>query len=139
MGARWTEVEISTFWDMKDGGASLKEIAKALGRPVKSVENKSLRLTRGAVKPTAEQTELVRDDGIMPKAISAAVLPPEKPEVTALVPKDKPQAPRSSLADRMAEEMLTLILREKMRVREIHIEPAGEDTEIYLKIAREEA
>lgn len=39
--ARWTEEDISTFWEMRRGGASLKEIADALGRTLSSVEQKS--------------------------------------------------------------------------------------------------
>lgn len=39
--ARWTEEDISTFWAMRRGGASLKEIADALGRTLSSVEQKS--------------------------------------------------------------------------------------------------
>lgn len=39
--ARWTEEDIRTFWEMRRGGASLKEIADALGRTLSSVEQKS--------------------------------------------------------------------------------------------------
>ena len=44
--ARWTESDISTFWEMRRGGASLKEIADALGRTLSSVEQKSMILNK---------------------------------------------------------------------------------------------
>lgn len=44
--ARWTEEDISTFWEMRRGGASLKEIADALGRTLSSVEQKSMILNK---------------------------------------------------------------------------------------------
>ena len=39
--ARWTEAEIAKFWEMKESGATLQEIADTLGRTLSSVENKS--------------------------------------------------------------------------------------------------
>ena len=76
--ARWTEEDISTFWEMRRGGASLKEIADALGRTLSSVEQKSAIFNR-----TKEDTKMeVETNNTAPETeieVDAPVVVPDKP------------------------------------------------------------
>lgn len=76
--ARWTEEDISTFWRMRRGGASLKEIADALGRTLSSVEQKS-----SIFNKTKEDTKMeVETNNTAPETtteVNAPVVVPDKP------------------------------------------------------------
>lgn len=76
--ARWTEEDISTFWSMRRGGASLKEIADALGRTLSSVEQKSTILNK-----SKEDTKMeVETNNTAPETtteVNAPVVVPDKP------------------------------------------------------------
>lgn len=60
---RWTEQDISKFWEMKADGASLLEIADRLGRDYKAVQNLSYnqnkKTKRKEVKPVIEEPKPV--------------------------------------------------------------------------------
>lgn len=76
--ARWTEEDISTFWEMRRGGRSLKEIADALGRTLSSVEQKSMNLNK-----SKEETKMeVEANNTAPETaieVDAPVAVPDKP------------------------------------------------------------
>lgn len=76
--ARWTEEDISTFWKMRQGGASLKEIADALGRTLSSVEQKSMILNK-----SKEETKMeVETNNTAPETeieVDAPVAVPDNP------------------------------------------------------------
>lgn len=91
--ARWTEEDISTFWEMRRGGASLKEIADALGRTLSSVEQKSMILNK-----SKEDTKMeVETNNTTPETATEANAP-------VVVP-DNP-APKLDGAIRQALDMI---------------------------------
>lgn len=76
--ARWTEEDISTFWEMRRGGASLKEIADALGRTLSSVEQKSMILNKSKEDTKMEVETNNTTHGITTE-VNAPVESPDKP------------------------------------------------------------
>lgn len=78
--ARWTEEDIRTFWEMKREGASLKEIADALGRTLSSVEQKSMILNK-----SKEDTKMeVETNNTAPETTTEVNTPVEVPDKPAL-------------------------------------------------------
>jgi hypothetical protein len=74
--ARWTEEDISTFWEMRRGGASLKEIADAIGRTLSSVEQKSMILNK-----SKEETKMeVETNNTAPETKTEVNAPAEAPD-----------------------------------------------------------
>ena len=78
--ARWTEEDIRTFWKMRRGEASLKEIADALGRTLPSVEQKSMILNK-----SKEDTKMeVETNNTAPETTTEVNTPVEVPDKPAL-------------------------------------------------------
>ena len=91
--ARWTEEDIRTFWKMRRGGASLKEIADALGRTLSSVEQKSAIFNK-----SKEDTKMeVETNNIAPETTT---------EVNAPVAAADTPAPKFGEAIRQALDMI---------------------------------
>ena len=77
---RWTEGDIATFWHMRDNGASLKEIADALGRTLSSVEQKSMVMNRNKEDRKMDEAKNVIETTAESPAIEA-----QKPETASLI------------------------------------------------------
>lgn len=88
---KWTESDISTFWEMKREGATLLEIAERLGRNYTAVATFSSKQTK---KHKLKEDKPMTDE-IMPKPNTA-------PEVPAL----SPELPPLNAAIRQALEMI---------------------------------
>ena len=91
--ARWTEEDIRTFWEMRRGGASLKEIADALGRTLPSVEQKSAIFNK-----SKEDTKM--------EVETNNTAPETKTEVNAPVEATDKPAPKLDGAIRQALDMI---------------------------------
>ena len=81
--ARWTEEDISTFWKMRRGGASLKEIADALGRTLSSVEQKSAIFNKSK-EDTKMEVETNNTTHEITTEVNASVVAPEAPAMPKL-------------------------------------------------------